>query len=193
MDRSNAFTRIVLALCLVGPGHVAGAADRYLVHTAQVGSLTQIVELMVSDLAMARIAARQAQRPEVREFADDVVRDLGAVCATAQDALAKVSEIPLQLRASRMRLIEDWELSNARVDRAFLDAVATDQAQIGRILILDPTVSQLPPQLYDQTLRLASTTRDCAHSLLGHSFESACSNFSADQMRDDPAELAQNP
>jgi predicted outer membrane protein len=193
MDRSNAFTKIVLALCLVGQAHVTAAADRHLAHAAQVESLTQIVELMVSDLAMARIAARQAQRPEVREFADGVVRDLDAVCATTQDVWAKVSAVPLQLRASRMHLIEDWELSNAPVDRAFLDAVATDQAQIGRILILDPTVSQLPPRLYDQALRLASTTRDCAHSLLGHSFESACGNFNADRMRDRAAEFVQNP
>jgi len=144
---------------------------------------------MVSDLAMARIAARQAERPEVREFAGDVVRDLDGICATTQTALAKVSAVPLQLPASRMRLIEDWELSNARVDHAFLDAVATDQAEISQALLLHPASSELSPQNHDKALRLAATTRECAHSLLSHSFEPACSNYSVDVLGDAKAEF----
>jgi predicted outer membrane protein len=178
--RSAALGNTVLAICLIGQAVTAGAEDRYLAHTAQVDSLTEVAELMVSDLAMARIAARQAERAEVREFADDVVRDLGALCATTQTALAKVSTVPMQLRPSRMRLIEDWELSAAPVDHAFLDAMATDQAEISQALLRYPTSSELPPQLHDQALRLAATTRECAHSLLSHSFEPACSNFSVD-------------
>ena len=184
MNHSGALSNTLLALCLIGQGVTAGAEDRYLAHTAQVESLTQIAELMVSDLAMARIAARQAERPEVREFADDVVRDLGAVCTTTQAALAKVSVVPLQLRPSRMRLIEDWELSSAPVDRAFLDAIATDQAEISQALLLHPTSSELPQQVHDKALRLVATTRECAHSLLSHSFEPACSNFSVDALGD---------
>ena len=179
----------MLALCLIGQGSIVGAEDRYLAHTAQVESLTRVVELMVSDLAMARIAARQAERPEVREFADDVVRDLGVICATTQTALAKVSVIPLQLPPSRMRLIEDWELSNARVDHAFLDAVATDQAEISQALIAHTASGELPPQVHDNALRLAAMTRECAHSLLSHSFEPACSNFSVDVLGDAKAEF----
>jgi hypothetical protein len=184
---------MVLALCLIGQGSSVAAADRYLAHSTQVESLSQIVELMISDLAMARIAARQAQRPEVREFADGVIRDLSAVCTTAQAALSKVSVVPSQLRPSRMRLIEDWELSNAPVDRAFLDALATDQAEISRVLTLDPAFSELPPQVYDKARHIAATTHDCAHSLLGHSFEPACSNFSIDAMHGAASALARNP
>ncbi len=180
----------MLALCLIGQGSFAGAEDRYLAHTAQVESLGRVVELMVSDLAMARIAARQAERPEVREFADDVVRDLGVVCATTQTALAKVSVVPLQLPPSRMRLIEDWELSNARVDRAFLDAIVSDQAEISQVLLAHTASSELSPQSHDKALRLAATTRECAHSLLSHSFEPACSNFSVDVLGDANLELA---
>ena len=184
MIRSAALSHALLALCLFGAVGSAGAEDRYLVHTTQVESLTRVVQLMVSDLAMARIAARQAERPEVREFADDVVRDLGAICATTQTALAKVSVLPLQLPPSRMRLIEDWELSNTRVDHAFLDAIAIDQAEISQTLLRNPTSSELPPQAHDQAVRLAATTRECAHSLLSHSFEPACSNFSVDMLGD---------
>jgi hypothetical protein len=193
MIRSAVLSNAVLAICLVAQGATAAAEDRYLAHTAQVESLTQVAELMVSDLAMARIAARQAERPEVREFADDVVRDLGAICTTTQTALAKVSVVPLQLRPSRMRLIEDWELSNAPVDRAFLDAIATDQAEISQALLLPAASGQLPPQFHDKALRLAATTRECAHSLLSHSsFEPACSNFSVDGVRDGSAEFVGN-
>ena len=35
-----------------------------------------------------------------------------------------------------------------------------------------------------KALRLAATTRECAHSLLSHSFEPACSNFSVDVLGD---------
>ncbi|HZX91729.1 MAG TPA: DUF4142 domain-containing protein [Rudaea sp.] len=189
MIQSTALKNTLLALCLIGQGSLVGAEDRYLAHTTQVESLTRVVELMVSDLAMARIAARQAERPEVREFADDVVRDLDGICATTQTALAKVSLVPLQLPASRMRLIEDWELSNARVDRAFLDAVATDQAEISQALLLHPASSELSPQVHDKALRLAATTRECAHSLLSHSFEPACSNYSVDVLGDAKAEF----
>jgi hypothetical protein len=189
MTHSTALRNTLLALCLIGQGSTVGAEDRYLAHTAQVESLTRVVELMVSDLAMARIAARQAERPEVREFADDVVRDLGVICATTQAALAKVSVLPMQLPASRMRLIEDWELSNARVDRAFLDAVATDQAEISQTLLAHTVSSELPPPVHDKALRLAATTRECAHSLLSHSFEPACSNFSVDVLGDAKAEF----
>src|SRR5512141_2824162 len=90
MNRPAALSNTLLALCLIGQAASAEAEDRYLAHSAQVESLSQIAELMVSDLAMARIAARQAERPEVREFADDVVRDLGAVCTATQTALATV-------------------------------------------------------------------------------------------------------
>jgi len=189
MIQSTALKNTLLALCLIGQGSLVGAEDRYLAHTTQVESLTRVVELMVSDLAMARIAARQAERPEVREFVDDVVRDLDGICATTQTALAKVSLVPLQLPASRMRLIEDWELSNARVDRAFLDAVATDQAEISQALLLHPASSELSPQVHDKALRLAATTRECAHSLLSHSFEPACSNYSVDVLGDAKAEF----
>jgi predicted outer membrane protein len=188
MTHSAVLINSLLALCLIGQGSTVGAEDRYLAHSAQVESLGRVVELMVSDLAMARIAARQAERPEVREFADDVVRDLGVICATTQTALAKVSVVPLQLPASRMRLIEDWELSNARVDRAFLDAVVTDQAEISQALLAH-TSNELPPQVHDKALRLAATTRECAHSLLSHSFEPACSNFSVDVLGDAQAEF----
>jgi len=190
MIRSTVLKNALLALCLIGQAGIAGAEDRYLAHTTQVESLTRVVELMVSDLAMARIAARQAERPEVREFAEDVVRDLDGICATTQTALAKVSVVPLQLPASRMRLIEDWELSNSRVDHAFLDAVATDQAEISQALLLQTASSELPPQVHGQALRLAATTRECAHSLLSHSFEPACSNYSVDVLGDAKAELA---
>jgi len=190
MNRSAALRNSFLALCLIGQGTLVGAEDRYLTHTTQVESLTRVVELMVSDLAMARIAARQAERPEVREFADDVVRDLGAICTTTQAALAKVSVVPLQLPASRMRLIEDWELSNARVDRAFLDAMAIDQAEVSQALLLNRTSSELPPQVHDQALRLAATTRECAHSLLSNAFEPACNNFSVDLVEDASPVLA---
>jgi hypothetical protein len=189
MTQSMILRNTLLALCLIGQGSTAGAEDRYLAHTAQVESLTRVVELMVSDLAMARIAARQAERPEVREFADDVVRDLGVICATTQTALAKVSVVPLQLPPSRMRLIEDWELSNARVDRTFLDAIVTDQAEISQTLLVHTASSELPPQVHDKALRLAATTRECAHSLLSHSFEPACSNFSVDVLGDAKAEF----
>jgi len=189
MNRSAILRTSLLALCLVAQAGIAGAEDRYLAHTTQVEALTRVVELMVSDLAMARIAARQAERPEVREFADDVVRDLDGICATTQTALAKVSAVPLQLPASRMRLIEDWELSNARVDHAFLDAVATDQAEISQALLLHPASSELSPQNHDKALRLAATTRECAHSLLSHSFEPACSNYSVDVLGDAKAEF----
>lgn len=192
MIHSAALSNTLLALCLIGQAAAAGAEDRYLAHTAQVESLSQIAELMVSDLAMARIAARQAERPEVREFAGDVVRDLGAICTTTQTALAKVSVVPLQLRPSRMRLIENWELSNAPVDRAFLDAIATDQAEISRALLLNATSGEMPPQVHDKALRLAATTRECAHSLLSHSFEPACSNFSVDLLGDATSELVGN-
>jgi len=178
--RSAVLINILVALCLIGYGSCVSAEDRYLAHTSQVESLTRVVELMVSDLAMARIAARQAERAEVREFADDVVRDLGALCTTTQTALAKVSVVPLQLPASRMRLIEDWELSSAPVDRAFLDAMAMDQAEISQTLLRNPTSSDLPPPVHDEAVRLAATTRECAHSLLTHAFEPACSNFSVD-------------
>jgi predicted outer membrane protein len=189
MNRSAILRNSLLALCLIAQAGIAGAEDRYLAHTTQVESLTRVVELMVSDLAMARIAARQAERPEVREFADDVVRDLEGICATTQTALAKVSVVPLQLPASRMRLIEDWELSNARVDHAFLDAVATDQAEISQALLLHPASSELSPQNHDKALRLAATTRECAHSLLSHSFEPACNNYSVDVLGDAKAEF----
>jgi hypothetical protein len=193
MNRSAIVRNSLLALCLIGQASFVGAEDRYLTHTTQVESLTRVVELMVSDLAMARIAARQAERPEVREFADDVVRDLDGICATTQAALTKVSLVPLQLPASRMRLIEDWELSNARVDRAFLDAVATDQAEISQALLLQPASSELSPQVHDKALRLSATTRECAHSLLSHSFEPACSNYSVDVLGDaKAAEFAGN-
>ena len=189
MNRAATLRNSLLALCLVGQGNIAGAEDRYLAHTTQVESLTRVVELMVSDLAMARIAARQAERPEVREFADDVVRDLDGICATTQSALAKVSVVPLQLPPSRLRLIEDWELSNARVDRAFLDALAIDQAEISQSLLLHTASGELPPQVHDKALRLAATTRECAHSLLSHSFEPACSNFSVDVLGDARSEF----
>ncbi|HEX3124068.1 MAG TPA: DUF4142 domain-containing protein [Rhodanobacteraceae bacterium] len=189
MLRSTALRNTLLALCLIGQGAAAGAEDRYQAHTVQVESLTRVVELMVSDLAMARVAARQAERPEVREFADDVVRDLGVICATTQTALAKVSVVPLQLPPSRMRLIEDWELSNARVDRAFLDAVVIDQAEISQTLLAHTASTELPPQVHDKALRLAATTRECAHSLLSHSFEPACSNFSVDVLGDAQSEF----
>jgi len=189
MNRSAALRNSLLALCLIGQGTLVGAEDRYLAHTTQVESLNRVVELMVSDLAMARIAARQAERPEVREFAEDVVRDLEGICATTQTALAKVSVVPLQLPSSRMRLIEDWELSNARVDQAFLDAVVTDQAEISQTLLVHTASSDLPPHVHDKALRLAATTRECAHSLLSHSFEPACSNFSVDVLGDAVTEL----
>jgi len=190
MNRSAALRNTLLALCLIGQASIVGAEDRYLAHTTQVESLTRVAQLMVSDLAMARIAARQAERPEVREFANDVVRDLSAICATTQTALAKVSVVPLQLPASRMRMIEDWELSNARVDSAFLDAVVTDQVEISQALLVHTTASELSPQLHEKALRLAATTRECAHSLLSHSFEPACSNFSVDLLGDAKLEFA---
>jgi predicted outer membrane protein len=190
MKRPAALRNSLLALCLIGQVTLVGAEDRYLAHATQVESLSRVVELMVSDLAMARIAARQAERPEVREFAEDVVRDLDGICATTQTALAKVSVAPLQLSPSRMRLIEDWELSNTRVDRAFLDALVTDQAEISQTLLVHTASSDLPPQLHDKALRLAATTRECAHSLLSHSFEPACSNFSVDVLDDSLPEFA---
>jgi hypothetical protein len=88
-----------------------------------------------------------------------------------------------------MRLIEDWELSNARVDRTFLDAIVTDQAEISQTLLVHTASSELPPQVHDKALRLAATTRECAHSLLSHSFEPACSNFSVDVLGDAKAEF----
>ncbi len=193
MNRPAALRNTLLALCLIGQVTLAGAEDRYLAHTTQVESLSRVVELMVSDLAMARIAARQAERPEVREFAEDVVRDLEGLCATTQTALAKVSVAPLQLPPSRMRLIEDWELSNARVDRAFLDAVVTDQAEISQTLLVHTASGELPPQVHDKALRLAANTRECAHSLLSHTFEPACSNFSVDVLGDSFPELVGRP
>jgi putative membrane protein len=133
----------VATLALTGAAHAqAGLNDLEVAHAAYTAD--------VIDIDYAKIALAKSQHPQVREFAELMIRDHTAVNEGAAALLAKLKAKP-QDNAFSQKLVEGATAEKAKLEA--LDGVAFDRAYAANELAYHQTVNNIVGEIWIPTVK----------------------------------------